>query len=371
MSADGRSGLVDLAASVADGTAVDWEAAEREAADPRERRLVRQLRVLSHIAEVHRTLVPADEPVRPAGAMPATWGPLAVLDRVGAGSSAEVFLAVDTQLHREVALKLLASGVSARAEARLLEEARLLARVRHPNVVIVHGAERHEGRAGLWMEFIRGFTLEDLLRRSGPFGPRETCAIGTDVCQALAAVHAAGLVHGDVKAQNVMREQGGRIVLMDFGTGGRLDEAGQAPRAGGTPLYMAPEVLAGAPPTVRSDVYSVGVLLYHLVSGSFPVTGGSIEELREAHRRGVRRPLRDVRPDLPAAFIEVIERATATDPSARYESAGALEAALRSVLAQPAIPAPVEPGAARPSAAPRAGRRAPVRQVVLAAAAAV
>src|SRR5439155_2355329 len=123
----------------------------------------------------------------------------------------------------------------------------------------------------LWMELVRGTTLEDLLTRQGLFGAREAALIGLDVCRAVAAVHRAGLLHGDIKAHNVMREEGGRTVLMDFGAGKDLDQdilrthTGGIADFAGTPLYVAPEVFAGARRTKAADVYSLGVLLFHLV----------------------------------------------------------------------------------------------------------
>ena len=123
-------------------------------------------------------------------------------------------------------------------------------------------------------------------------------------------MHRAGLIHRDIKARNVMREEGGRIVLMDFGAGRDLQSREARPLSvAGTPMYMAPELLAGQPATPSSDLYSLGVLLYHLVTGEFPVEAQTMGELRAAHVAGRRRHLRDVRPDLPLAFIQAVERA--------------------------------------------------------------
>ncbi len=214
--------------------------------------------------------------------VPERWGSLVVRERVGAGVFGEVYRAYDEQLQREVALKLLRVGSrsSDRLAAKVLNEGRLLARLRHPNVVLVHGVEARGDRVGLWMEFVRGCTLEQLLDRQGLFGAREAALIGQDLCRALAAVHAAGLVHRDVKAQNVMREEGGRVVLMDFGTGvpAREDDGGRGAPAAGTPLYLAPELLDGGEATASSDLYSLGVLLYHLVTGGYPVVAASLGE---------------------------------------------------------------------------------------------
>jgi TolB-like protein/lipopolysaccharide biosynthesis regulator YciM len=333
--------LLDLAASVADGAAVDWTTAEagvrgteRDAA--RTQRIVRHLRLVSDVAELYRSLpdtgraAPEFEPPQPTGPK---WGRLVLLDRVGEGTSSEVYRAWDPELQREVALKLLkvdGSGAEA-ARWRLLGEARRLARVRHSHVVIVFGADRRDERVGLWMEFVKGSTLDDIVRRNGPLGAREAAVIGLDLCGALAAVHAAGLVHRDIKAQNVMRETGGRNVLMDFGTGEEIKQASGSHLAG-TPLYLAPELFARKAASTASDLYSLGVLLFYLVTGQFPVASSTFEELARAHQRRESRRLRDVRPDLPEQFVEVVERALSYDPTLRYESAGSMEAALRQAL---------------------------------------
>ena len=264
------------------------------------------------------------------------WGRLLLQERVGAGVYGEVFRAFDESLRRDVAVKLLrASGRSAELlAAKVLNEGRLLARVRHRNVVTVHGVDTHDGRVGLWMEFIRGNTLEQLLERQGPFGGREASLLGQDLCRALAAVHAAGLVHRDVKAQNVIREEGGRLVLMDFGTGLLLedDEAVKASPVAGTPLYLSPEVLAGADASPQSDIYSLGVLLFHLVTGSYPYVARSLAELRRMQDRGERKRLHDLRPDLSEGFVHVVERALESDPAERYASVGAMQRGLTHAL---------------------------------------
>jgi len=368
----GDSALLEIASSVADGEAVDWSAVQALATDERERALIARLKIIASIGDVHRSTDDADAPpadgastldvrgrvvghIRPAVSAPATvsdppeaagdddpagggarWGRLLLQERVGAGVYGEVFRAFDESLRRDVAVKLLrASGRSAELlAAKVLNEGRLLARVRHRNVVTVHGVDTHDGRVGLWMEFIRGNTLEQLLERQGPFGGREASLLGQDLCRALAAVHAAGLVHRDVKAQNVIREEGGRLVLMDFGTGLLLDddEAVRASPVAGTPLYLSPEVLAGSDASPQSDIYSLGVLLFHLVTGSYPYVARSLAELRRMHDRGERKRLHDLRPDLSEGFVHVVERALESDPAERYASVGAMQRGLTHAL---------------------------------------
>jgi tRNA A-37 threonylcarbamoyl transferase component Bud32 len=315
--------LLKLATAVADTSAVDWDAAERDATDEAERSVVRELRVLSKIGEVARD---------PAGEM---WGPLRILEEIGRGSFAAVYRAWDTRLETEVALKLiLPSGHASSVDRdRALKEARLLAKVRHPHVVTVHGADDHNGRFGLWMDLIKGRSLAQLLEQQGPLGAVEAAGIGRDVCQALAAVHRRGLLHRDVKAHNVMREAGGRIVLMDFGAGSRMpDKSARVDARAGTPLYLAPEIFDEAQPSAASDIYSVGVLLYHLVTGAYPVEGRTTQEVEAAHRDRRRRMLRDRRPDLPGAFVAAVERALAPDPRERFKTVGELDSALGRVL---------------------------------------
>jgi len=334
-----REALLPLAESVADGTAVDWDAAASQAA-PEDRAFVRQLGVLAKLTEIHRTLsdTSGDTVVpfaaRRSQAAPAigTWAHLTLLERLGGGTYGEVYRAWDRQLEREVALKLLrAQGVGDDPEtSRITREGRLLARVRHPNVITVHGVDVHEGRVGLWMELLRGQTLEQQLNTRGAFGAREAALVGIDLCRALAALHAAGLLHRDVKAENVIREDGGRIVLMDLGTGREIDAGARRglPDFAGTPLYIAPEVFDGAPASEATDVYSLGILLYHLVTGSYPVWAKTVEELKGKHRKAAPIRLRDARADLPTVFVSVVDRAIAKVPSDRYLTAGALEADL-------------------------------------------
>ncbi len=328
-----RAALAQAVDSVVDDRSdLDWGLLTIELDDDRDRELLRHIRLLSQISQVHsaepdvvderllrasaRAIVmrmpvearPAD--ARHRGRADAStmsddaiearavvrWGRLDLLELVGHGTFGDVYRARDTQLQRQVAVKLLrVAGPHKTRVDRMLREARALARVHHPNVVVVHDAEERDGRVGLCMEFIRGRNLAQILESDGPRGAAEAAAIGQDVCQALAAVHAAGLLHRDVKAQNVMREDGGRIVLMDFGAGLPLVDTPARPGSIiGTPLYLAPEVLEYGQVSLRSDIYSIGVLLYHLVTNDYPVRGQNAAEILEAHRNGRAQRLRDV-----------------------------------------------------------------------------
>jgi eukaryotic-like serine/threonine-protein kinase len=338
--------LLDVAAALADGKAVDWEAAAHSITSDEDRRLLAALRFIAGVArstpgDPSGTVRPAppDSVKRSASrgtCSPGdTWGPLEIIEHVGRGTFGDVYRAWDRRLDREVALKIL------RREARedpahastVIEEGRLLARVRHPNIVTVYGAERVGGQVGVWMEFVHGKTLEEELREHGPFDADRVIRIGIELSGALSTVHRAGLIHRDVKAQNVLCDRDGRLVLTDFGAGCELEKEAeeQTRELAGTPVCVAPEVLAGQPATPRADVYSIAVLLYHLLTGTYPVFGRSLKEVREAHALGARTPLDRARRDLIPAFVRVVERALDSNPENRHESPDALGAELASL----------------------------------------
>jgi tetratricopeptide (TPR) repeat protein len=277
------------------------------------------------------------------------WGPFEHLQRVGRGSFGEVYRAFDPALQRYVALKLLLPGRLTRDEEvnALLREARAIARVRHPNIVPIYGVDRHEGRLGFWSDFVKGLTLSELVARQGATGPREAALIGIEVCRAAGAVHAAGFLHRDIKAGNIMREEGGRILLMDFGL---THEHGSGGDASGTPAYMAPELLLGQPATIASDIYAIGVMLFYLLAKQYPVQGADVAALRVAHASGQRLTLLDARPDLPEPLTRVVETAIGNSPGQRFASTGQMIAALSDAI-----------GLASPSAATSASAAAKPR----------
>jgi hypothetical protein len=355
-----KSDLVDkLAQSIADGDSINWDEIDKLPADDELRRLVELFRVVANVAEVHRspaddsspkpdqiTTKPRSDHLSPGAPSPSgssaglgQWGHLLLLRKIGEGAFGEVFQAHDTWLDHPVALKLFKSKVAGRDPShRILHEARKLARIRHPNVVSVHGADSHDGQVGFWMDFIEGVTLADLVA-SGRLSAGEATSIGQEVCRALAAVHHAEIVHRDIKAQNVMRaSDGGRIILMDFGAGEFINVKTATSRRQGTPLYLAPEIFAGENASIQSDIYAVGVLLYYLVTGGFPVSASSVADLMDAHKRGVRRHLRDRRPDLPSSFVSIVERAIDPDPARRFASAGEMESALTGEVPRRVVP---------------------------------
>lgn len=327
-----RKELDELLDAVSRGAEVDW-GSSRSAAESAE--AARQIRNLHVIAEVGRCARegtpprdgPGEQDPAPEGPALERWGPLTPLEPLGEGTFATVYRAWDAQLRRHVALKLLHGGDGA-IETAALAEARLLARVDHPNVVTVHGVAQHDGRAGIWMSLVEGVDLKRIVAERGPLPPAEVVAIGTSIASALAAIHTAGVVHGDIKPQNVVRDEQGHVTITDFGVGAIRASSSAWRTLRGTPLYLAPELLDGREASPVSDVYALGVLLYLLATGAHPVDGGTLTEVMDALRAGRRRGVRERAPGLPEPLAHVIETATSLDPATRYQSAGDVVTAL-------------------------------------------
>jgi len=232
-------------------------------------------------------------------------------EELGRGGMGTVFRARHTRLGRTVAVKLLAPELAhdAEARARFEREARALAQLSQPNIVQVHDFGEAEGQCFLVMEYVQGRPLSSCL----PLPPAQAVRVAIELCEALAAAHAQGIVHRDVKPGNVFLDAAGRAKLGDFGiarfTG--VEQAGftvtSAGSAAGTPAYLAPEVLAGAPPDPRADLYSLGVLLHQMLTGALP--GATLGAM-------------------PGGLARVVRRALAPDPSARFATANELRGAL-------------------------------------------
>lgn len=326
-----RNSIEELLASVSDGRPVDWETAATRLG-PEELARLSALQQVSRIADFNRRLQEGGE----SDETPERWGSMLLLERLGSGANADVFRAWDPGLQREVALKLMRAGLGG---GTLMEEGRAAARVRHAHVVTVHGVDDRDGRVGLWMELIRGTSLEQEVRSRGALRASEALRLGSQIAAALSAVHDSGLLHRDIKPANVVRDAEDRFVLADFGLGLQWDRASTSARGpSGTPMYMAPELLGGGVATQRSDVYSLGLLLWFALTGRHPFDVGTLEELAEAAARGPRPSLREVRPDVPESLAIVVEKAMAPEPAARYPDARELLARLASLDAATVAP---------------------------------
>ena len=249
-----------------------------------------------------------------------------VIGRLGRGGMGEVYRADDLRLGQPVALKFLPAEVD-QDPARLTQlhgEVRMARQVSHPNVCRVYDIGEFEGHTFLSMEYVDGEDLASLLRRIGRFSQDRAIELARQICAGLAAAHDRGVVHRDLKPANVMVDGSGRIRITDFGLAG---VAGETLRAG-TPAYMAPEQVAGAEVTPRSDVYALGLVLYELFTGRRALDGSNLAELiAKREEGGITRPTEIVR-DLDPAIERAILRCLEPNPSQRPASALAVAAAL-------------------------------------------
>jgi serine/threonine-protein kinase len=246
---------------------------------------------------------------------------------LGHGGMATVELAHDMELDRPVAIKRLAENLAANEEykQRFLREARLAARLSHPNIVGVYDAGAEHGIPYIVMEYVEGETVSDLLRRRGRLEPAEAVALGLQACSGLETAHDAGLVHRDIKPQNLLITPDGTVKIADFGIARSIDgtQLTQAGTVLGTAAYLAPEQAAGAQVTAAADIYALGAVLYELLTERPPYEADSLAELFAKQTEGSITPLRELAPTAPARLEDAVMHALARAPRYRPESAAA------------------------------------------------
>ena len=310
----------------------------------RQRRTLGDNRSLDNLERIKQSFAASREGKQAEASYPDFNG-FQIREKIGEGGFGIVYRADDTTLSREVAIKVMIDRASTRSNSvsrgktDFIGEARALARVNHENVLKIFSILETDCSVAFVMELVDGRTLDDIVVESGTLGPSEVGQIGVVMTRALAAVHDVGLVHRDIKPSNIMRAAGGKYILTDFGQGTFL--ASQLQDDGlvaGTPLYMSPEQVRGAPVDVRSDIYSLGVTLYYLAAGEPPTPISEDTDIIELFKRiteGKTIPLRDRRPDYPEKLVDVIERAISRAPEDRFRSAGDMERALCKAILRP------------------------------------
>ncbi len=281
---------------------------------------------------------------------------------------ASVYLARDTELNRPVALKVLAPHLAEEesSRARFLQEARVAARLAHPNVVRVFDVGEDERGPFIVMEYVEGETLADELQRRGRFSPQETVELAIQLCSGLEAAHAAALVHRDLKPQNVLLGSDGTAKIADFGIARALDATFHTAHGTvlGTAAYLSPEQARGESVSAAADLYTLGIVLYELLTGRRPFDAETLPELLVQRDQPITPPSQ-LTPEIPAELEHTLMRCLTHDPASRPESAATLARQLAETLPEPpAQPLPEPSGtkatevlAPSPSVATRQLRR--------------
>ena len=258
---------------------------------------------------------------------------------IGRGGMAEVFLAHDILLDRPVALKVLFPeyAIDPNFVERFRREAQSAAALTHPNIVAVYDWGKVNVTYFIAMEYVEGKTLATLLKERGPLSPTHTCDVISEVASALSFAHENGVIHRDVKPGNILIGLGGQVKVADFGIaralGANIEEAlTEIGSVMGTATYLSPEQAQGAQPDPRSDIYSLGVMMYELVAGRPPFVGDSAVAIAYQHVHNFPQPLREVVTDLPRGFESVVAKCMAKNELRRYENAMLVREDIRRIL---------------------------------------
>jgi serine/threonine protein kinase len=252
-----------------------------------------------------------------------------LLEKQGGGGMATVYRARDKMLERDVAIKLLRDDYSDNDEfrERFRQEARAAANLSHPNIVTVHDFGYDVGKLFIVMEYIPGSDMKTLIRRRGRVSVRDTIQLMTQACAGIGYAHRAGLVHCDVKPHNMLVTHDQRLKVTDFGIARALssikhDEFSDV--VWGSPQYFSPEQATGAAPSPASDVYSLGIILYELLTGTLPFLAKTPEELARLHLTQIPVPVSEYVPDISPALEQIVAKVLAKEPSRRYRTADQL-----------------------------------------------
>lgn len=262
-----------------------------------------------------------------------------IIRQIGAGGMAEVFLARDTNLDRNVAIKQLRDEMIADPtfRERFLQEARAAANLSHPNIVTIHDFGHDAGRYFIVMEHVQGVHLKQYIRQKGALRLQESVDLMVQISAGVGYAHRAGLVHCDLKPQNILVAPDGRVKITDFGIARALatiTEHESHSIIWGTPHYLAPEIASGGAPSPASDVYALGIVLYEMLTGRLPFDAADTRRIAELQLAASPPPPRKINPDIPENLELLLLKVLAKEPAARYRNADQFGRVLTSFSSQ-------------------------------------
>jgi serine/threonine protein kinase len=252
-----------------------------------------------------------------------------ILRRIGSGGMAYVLHARDLNLQREVAIKVLRTNLVQKPEfqARFLQEARSAANLGHPNIVTIHDFGQDATRFYIVMEYVEGTDLKTVIHKQGSLSVEETLSLMAQICAGVGYAHRAGLVHCDLKPQNILISPDGRAKITDFGIAvafATIQPETTYDLVWGSPHYFAPEQAVGSPPSPATDVYALGVVLFEMLTGRLPFEADDLIVLSELHRAAPAPSPREFVPDLPEPLEQIVLKVLSKEPSSRYRTADQL-----------------------------------------------
>ncbi len=271
-----------------------------------------------------------------------------VQKKLGNGAMGSIYLALDTTLDRSVALKFVLSDFNNHPgmARRFLEEAKVLASLNRPNIPVLYGYFIWRDQGVMAMEYVDGETFEDMIMRCGPIPAAVSVPLVKQALQGLAAAHYRGIVHRDLKPGNLMLNREGTVKVVDFGIAKKLEGEVRLTSTNttvGTPMYMAPEQIRGHPVDARTDIYSMGVVLYELLAGQVPFDADSLYEIQAAHVQKIPAPPTVHYPHIPKPVVDVVMKALQKAPADRFASAEEFMRALPDLEPLPAAATPSIP----------------------------